>query len=95
MEDDLVGRQVYALVEAKKEDMEQGLSQCLIGTEVASELDRLDVVHGIITTYAEWHLTSSSSTAVTRDAFTLSMENGMPEKSSLQNLVGKIRSLLL
>lgn len=111
VEDDLIGSQVHGhgrfemiikrgnlricLVEAKKEDMEQGLAQCLVGAEVASELDKLEVVHGIVTTYETWHLTSSSSTGITRDRLTLTMEMAMPERNSLNNLLGKIHKLLL
>jgi hypothetical protein len=110
VEDDLIGTEVHAtghfemiikrgekrvcIVEAKKEDMEQGLAQCLVGAEVASELDKLDVVNGIITTYAEWHLTASSNTHIMRDAITLDMENAMPTRASLTRLVGKIHTLL-
>jgi hypothetical protein len=82
------------IVEAKKEDMEQGLAQSLVGAEVASELDKLEVVHGIITTYEAWHLTSSSSAGITRETLTLAMDLRMPEPNSLKTLLGKIHKLL-
>jgi len=110
VEDDLIGNKIRAtghfemiikrgakricIVEAKKEDMEQGLAQCLVGAEVASELDKLDVVHGIITTYESWHLTTSSNTQITRDTLTLELHRAMPTRASLSILVGKIHTLL-
>jgi hypothetical protein len=36
------------IVEAKKDDMEQGMVQDLVGMEVVSDLDWLDTVHGKI-----------------------------------------------
>jgi hypothetical protein len=42
------------IVEAKKDDMEQGMVQDLVGMEVASDLNGLDTVYGIVTNYVEW-----------------------------------------
>ena len=42
------------IVEAKKDDMEQGMVRDLVGMEVASDLDGLDTVYGIVPNYVEW-----------------------------------------
>lgn len=36
----------------KTEDLLQGMAQCLIGCEVASDVDKIDIVYGIVTTFS-------------------------------------------
>ena len=88
------GNQRVCIVEAKKEDMEQGKAQCLVGCEVAAELDHLNVVHGVVTTYENWELTRSTDDCILTDRFTLAMESRIPQEESLKNLVGKICGML-
>jgi hypothetical protein len=45
------GDKRVCIVLARKEDMEQGLAQSLIGCEVASDQDDLRTVYGIVTTF--------------------------------------------
>ena len=42
------------IVEAKKDDMEQGTAQALLGCEVAAEIGHLDTAYGIVTNYLQW-----------------------------------------
>ena len=55
------------IVEAKKEDFDQGAAQELVGAEVAAELGSLDVVYGIVTNFKEWVFYKSSNTKIEKD----------------------------
>jgi hypothetical protein len=110
VEEDLTGAEIHAhghfeiilergdkkicIVEAKRDDMEQGLAQCLLGCEVISDLEKTDVVFGITTTYQIWNLTRTSDEKIQEDEITLAMEATLPTRESLMQLTGKICSLL-
>ena len=55
------------IVEAKKDDMEQRLAQNLVGMEVASDLDGLNTVFGIVTNYIEWIFLKSGNDKIEKD----------------------------
>jgi hypothetical protein len=82
------------IVEAKKDDMEQGMVQDLVGMEVASDLDRLDVVYGIVTNYVEWIFLKSQNDKIEKDMDTLAFELEVATVESLKRIAGKIYSLL-
>lgn len=88
------GDKKICIVEAKRDDMEQGLAQCLLGCEVISDLEKTDVVYGIITTYEIWNITRSSDEKIEEDQMTLEIEANLPTRESLRKLTGKICSLL-
>ena len=110
VEEDLVGKNVNAngrfefmlqrgdkrvcIVEAKKEDMEQGLAQNLIGCEVASDVDDLRTVYGIVTTFIQWTFLKSSDDKIERDDTTLLVRQGVVEPTSLKEIAGKIYAML-
>ncbi len=110
VEEDLTGKRVHGnghfemilqkgnkricIVEAKKDDMEQGLAQCLVGCEVVSDVEKLNVVYGIVTTYQTWELSIVDDTNVKVHEITLDMINGMPTEQALRNLTGKIYRML-
>ncbi|KAJ2986652.1 hypothetical protein HDV02_006622, partial [Globomyces sp. JEL0801] len=62
------------IVEAKKDDMEQGMVQDLVGMEVASDLDGLDTVYGIVTNYVEWIFLKSQNDKIEKNMDTLTFE---------------------
>ena len=110
VEEDLVGKNVNAngrfefmlqrgdkrvcIVEAKKEDMEQGLAQNLIGCEVASDLDDLRTVYGIVTTFIQWTFLKSCDDRIERDDTTLLVREGVVDSASLMEIAGKIYAML-
>jgi len=49
------GGKRVCIVEAKKDDMSQGMAQNLLGCEVAAEIGHLESVYGIITNYVQWN----------------------------------------
>lgn len=91
------GNKRICIVEAKKEDMDQGLCQVLLGCEAAVDVDDLQVAYGISTTYAEWAFMKLevSSQLIYKSNMTLTMGNkGMPDKNALERLCGIINSIL-
>jgi hypothetical protein len=78
------------IVEAKKDDMEQGMAQDLVGMEVVSELDNLNIV----TNYSEWIFLKSQNDRIEYDEDTLHREYGIPTRESLKRIAGKIYALL-
>jgi hypothetical protein len=89
------GDKRVCIVEAKKDDMEQGLAQDLLGCEVASELGNLDVVYGIVTNYLQWIFVRSLHNKIERQLCSFQMsDSGVPTKGSLAEIVGKIYALL-
>jgi len=89
------GNMRICIVEAKKEDMDKGTAQALVGCEVASELDQLSVVYAIVTDYSEWYFFKSCDDHImTTGEITLSYERGIPERNSLKKIAGMIYSML-
>ena len=88
------GNKRVCIVEAKKEDMEQGRAQCLIGCEVASDLDNLRVVYGIVTTFELWTFLRSCDDRIEQDHTLLLMEEGVVNPDSLKKIAGKIYAML-
>jgi len=88
------GNRRVCIVEAKKDDMEQGLAQDLVGCEVASELGGLDVVYGITTNYVSWMFIRSLNSKIECDECTLYIQGRVPKKESLAEIAGKIYALL-
>ena len=82
------------IVEAKKDDMEQGMVQDLVGMEVASDLNDLDTIYGIVTNYVEWMFLKSQNDKIERDEDSLQREHGIPTIESLKRIAGKIYALL-
>ena len=82
------------IVQAKKDDMEQGMVKDLVGMEVASDLDGLDAVYGIVTNYVEWIFLKSQNDKIEKDMDTLTFELGVATLESLKRIAGKIYALL-
>jgi hypothetical protein len=62
------------IVEAKKDDMEQGMVQDLVGMEIASDLVGLDTVYGIVTNYVGWIFLKSLNDKIEKHVDTLQFE---------------------
>ena len=61
------GTKAVCIVEAKKDDIEQGMAQDLVGCEVTAEVGGLDVVYGIVTNYIQWNFFCSHNDKVEID----------------------------
>jgi hypothetical protein len=85
------------IVEAKKQDLDQGLAQDLVGCEVVADLDDIREVYGIVTTFEKWIFLKSLDGKILFDENgSLSFDaDGVPDRAQLKNVVGKIHHLLL
>ncbi|KAI8897021.1 hypothetical protein BC833DRAFT_615226 [Globomyces pollinis-pini] len=82
------------IVQAKKDDILQGMVQNLVGMEVVSDLNDLDTVYGIVTNYVEWLFLKSQNDKIEMDEDVLHRERGIPTIESLKRIAGKIYALL-
>jgi len=90
------GNKRVCIVEAKKEQFEQGLAQNLLGCEVAADLDNIHEVFGIVTNFEKWIFLKSLDNEILIDEYNvLSFTNGFPDRTQLMLIVGKLHSLLL
>ena len=87
-------KKAVCIVEAKKDDIEQGMAQDLVGCEVAAEVGGLDVVYGIVTNYVQWNFFCSRNDKVEMEECSLSITSEGPEKQSLKRIAEKIYSML-
>jgi hypothetical protein len=110
VEEDLVGRSLTAhgrfefmithgskavcIVEAKKDDLEQGMAQNLVGCEVAAELGELDIVYGIVTNYIQWNFLRSLNDKVEMEECSLRLMPVGPDLNSLKDIAEKIYGML-
>ncbi|CAK4158698.1 unnamed protein product [Aphanomyces euteiches] len=81
------------IVEAKKEDFDQGAAQELVGAEVAAELGSLDVVYGIVTNFKEWVFYKSSNTKIEKDTSLIQRILQMIPAESLGSLQESLQAL--
>jgi hypothetical protein len=88
------GSKRVCIVEAKKDDIDQGKAQYLIGCEVISDIDNVNAVYGIVTTYQLWNFTKSTDDDIFDDNVTLQMHNMVPDKKSLKTITGMICGML-
>ena len=88
------GTKAICIVEAKKDDVEQGMAQDLVGCEVAAEVGGLDIVYGIVTNYIQWNFLRSLNDKVEREECSLRITQNGPERESLKEIAEKIYGML-
>ena len=109
-EEDLIGKNVRAtghfeftlqrgdkricIVEAKKDDMDKGLAQILIGCEVASDVSKNRVVYGIVTSLSDWTFLRSCDDKIEKHEVTMLIRNNAVDPDSLKEIIGKIYAML-
>jgi hypothetical protein len=82
------------IVEAKKDDMEQGTVQSLVGCEVVADLEKCSIVYAIVTNYIQWLFYKSTDSRIFRDDISLSVEHGIPNFTSLGSVAALIYGML-
>jgi hypothetical protein len=88
------GKKAVCIVEAKKDDVENGLKQNLVGCEVVAEVEGLDIVHGIVTNYIQWNFLRNLNDKVEMEECSLRLTPYGPERKSLQKIAEKIYAML-
>ena len=82
------------IVEAKKDDMEQGQIQSLVGCEVVADLENYTIVYAIVTNYIQWLYYKNTDICIYSDDITLNVEHNLPDKISLGKITGLIYGML-
>ncbi|KAF8418317.1 hypothetical protein EV426DRAFT_700529 [Tirmania nivea] len=91
------GKKRICVVEAKKDDMDQGMTQDLLGCEAIADVENSSCVYGIVTNYRDWLFFRSLDDKIERDSLTLAMTGPggyLPSEEGLKGIVGKIYALL-
>ena len=88
------GNKAICIVEAKKDDLEQGMAQDLVACEVAAEVGGLDVVYGIVTNYVPWNFLRSLNEKIELEECSLRLAHDGPERESLKEIAEKIYAML-
>jgi len=88
------GKKKVCIVEAKKDDLMQGMAQDLLGCEVQAEIGQLDVVYGIVTNYVQWNFLRSLNDKIELEECSLELGPIGPDMTSLGKIVGKIYAML-
>jgi len=88
------GKKAICIVQAKRDDFQQGMAQDLVGCEVAAEIGGLDIVYGIVTNYMQWNFFRSLNDKVEIEECSLNLTPEGPERESLKKIAGKIYAML-
>jgi len=88
------GKKAVCIVEAKRDNIEQGMAQDLVGCEVAAEVGGLDVVYGIVTNYIQWTFFQSLNERIEYEECSLRLTPNGPERESLREVTEKIYGML-
>ena len=88
------GKKAVCIVQAKKEEMEQGMAQLLVGCEVAAEIEELDIVYGIVTNYLLWNFYKSCNDKIEVEECVLNQTSAGPAQESVKNIAEKIYYML-
>jgi hypothetical protein len=86
------GNKAVCIVETKKDKVEEGMIQVLIGCEVAAEVRGLDIVYGIVT---QWKFLRSLNDKVEKEQCSLRLTPNGPERESLKEIAEKIYRMSL
>ncbi|KAF0690965.1 Aste57867_17720 [Aphanomyces stellatus] len=112
VEENVVGKRVHAngrfefvlrcgakricIVEAKKDDMDQGMAHNLVGCEALADVEQLDTVYGIVTNYKEWIFFKRENEQILRGHTTIRLlHTELPTLESLQDIAETIHAMLV
>nr|AGV79330.1 crinkler [Phytophthora capsici] len=88
------GTKRISLVEAKREDMLQGMVQNVTGLEALADVEDLTETYGIVTNFLEWKFLISGDEKVREHETVLPQANTIPSFEGLKEIVGKIYAML-
>ncbi|CAK4496314.1 unnamed protein product, partial [Aphanomyces euteiches] len=80
------GKKRISLVEAKREDMQQGLVQSVTGLEALADVENLSVTYGIVTNFLMWTFVISEDTKARKHEYSLRTVETIPSFEGLKEL---------
>ncbi|KAL3674297.1 hypothetical protein V7S43_000252 [Phytophthora oleae] len=88
------GKTKICIVEAKKNDFEQGKAQVLVGCEGVADREGLHEVNGIVTDFLRWDLYRSGEKSILRDVSTLRVSSNELGIESMRDVCEMIYGVL-
>ncbi|EGZ13479.1 hypothetical protein PHYSODRAFT_411622, partial [Phytophthora sojae] len=89
------GEKRVCIVEAKRDDIQQGLAQAYLGSEALADVEGLPKVYSIVTNFLEWVFSRSLDEKIERATpVMMVMENDVPAPESVKQIAGMIYSIL-
>lgn len=88
------GDRRVCIVQAKKEKMEKGMAQSLLGCEAIADVENVSVVYAVVTNFLQWYFLKDTDDEIFRNATTLTTINDTPDKESVARIAGMLCSLL-
>ncbi|EGZ28980.1 hypothetical protein PHYSODRAFT_250419 [Phytophthora sojae] len=89
------GEKRVCIVEAKRDDIQQGLAQAYVGSEALADVEGLPKVYSIVTNFLEWVFSRSLDEKIERATpVMMVMENDVPAPESVKQIAGMIYSIL-
>ncbi|KAG1709669.1 hypothetical protein DVH05_020325 [Phytophthora capsici] len=88
------GKNRVSIVEAKRDDIPQGIAQNVAGLEALSDVEGLERTLGIVTNYLEWVFISDDDEKIRRMNTTLKVYGAVPSIQELTEIVGMIYGFL-
>jgi hypothetical protein len=82
------------IVEAKRENLEQGQIQGLVGCEVVVEKEMCSSIYAIVTDYIYWVFYKNTDEKIFSEEMSLKFVEGIPDKSSVCEVASKIYGML-
>ncbi|GMF41802.1 unnamed protein product [Phytophthora lilii] len=89
------GEKRVCIVEAKRDDIQQGLAQAYVGSEALADVEGLPKVYSVVTNFLEWVFSRSLDDKIERATpVMMAMENDVPAPESVKQIAGMIYSIL-
>ena len=88
------GNKAICFVLARKDDLEKGMIQYLVGSEVAAEVFGLDTIYGVVTNYVQWTFLRCEDDKVEVDPSSIQLTPDGPSRESLKEISEKIYAML-
>ncbi|KAG2770360.1 hypothetical protein Pcac1_g18567 [Phytophthora cactorum] len=88
------GSKRVCIVEAKRDDFQQGLAQAYVGCEVLADVEGLTKLYSIVTNFKEWYFSRSLDDRIERFDATITIVNDIPTRESVKMIAEKIYSML-
>lgn len=82
------------IVEVKKEEMEKGMAQSLLGCEAIADIENVSVVYAVVTNFLQWYFLKDTDELIFRNATTLTTIDDTPSKESVARIAGMLYALL-
>ena len=82
------------VIEAKRDNLRQGIAQNLIGCEALADVEGLNVVYGIVTYYKQWLFLRILDDKIECDEVTLATVHDIPIQASVKDIAEIIYAML-